>query len=133
VQTNSGASNAGVVEAAKEAGIMCAGEITDFYDTYENFVGIIGIGFGDTIYAAIKALVDGGYSGGHGIRDLSNGGYFMDWASYERFANSNEKYGEAFKPAVEEAKKLEKQVIDGSLAIKFDAAVPNWSRISGEK
>ncbi|MDR1482772.1 MAG: BMP family ABC transporter substrate-binding protein [Synergistaceae bacterium] len=133
VQTDAGASNAGVVEAAKEAGILCAGEITDFYDTYQNFTGIIGIGFGDTIYTAIKALVDGNYTGGHGIRDLSNGGYFMDWASYERFANSSKEHGEAFKPAIEEAKRLEKQITDGSLAIDFDTAVPNWGRISGEE
>lgn len=33
IQTDSGASNAGVVEACQEAGVLCAGEITDYWDT----------------------------------------------------------------------------------------------------
>lgn len=75
-QTDSGASNAGVVEACKEAGILCAGEISDYYDTYDGFYGIEGIGFGDTV-AAIEMLENGEYPGGeHGIRDLTNGGCF---------------------------------------------------------
>lgn len=132
IQNDAGASNAGSVEAAKEAGIMVAGEITDFYDSYDGFVGIIGIGFGNNAYAAIEALANGTYPGGeHGIMDLANGGYFMDWSSYERFANNNALYGEALKAAIDEAKALETQMMDGSFVVEFDTEVPNWERIKG--
>jgi hypothetical protein len=111
---------------------MVAGEITDFYDSYDGFVGIIGIGFGNNAYAAIEAMANGTYPGGeHGIMDLANGGYFMDWSTYERFADNNAVYGEALKTAIEEAKALETQMMDGSFVVEFDTEVPNWERIKG--
>jgi len=131
VQTDSGASNAGVVEACKDAGILCSGEITDFYDTYDGFVGIIGIGFGDTLYKAVEMLANDSWEGGeHGIRDLANGGYFMDWESYERFADNNAEYGEEFKTVIEEAKQIEQQIIDGSVEVPFDTEVADWSKFA---
>lgn len=133
IQNDSGASNAGVVEACKDAGILCAGEITDYYDSYDGFYGIEGIGFGDTAYKAIEMLVNGEFSGGeHGIRDLSNGGYFMDWDSFQRFADANSDYADVMNEAIEEAKELEKQIIDGTLEVEFDTEVPSWDRIKAE-
>lgn len=133
VQTDSGASNAGVVEACKDAGILCAGEITDYYDSYDGFYGIEGIGFGDTVYKAIEMLMNDEYPGGeHGIRDLSNGGYFMDWDSFNRFAESSKDYADVMKEAVSEAQELEKQIMDGSLEVPFDTDVPSWDKIKAE-
>ncbi|WP_243099467.1 MULTISPECIES: BMP family ABC transporter substrate-binding protein [Clostridia] len=130
IQTDSGASNAGVVEASKDAGILCAGEISDYYDTYEGFYGIEGIGFGDTVYKAIEMLKNGEYPGGeHGIRDLTNGGYFMDWDSFNRFADGNAEYKDVMKAAIEEAQKMEEQIKDGSLEVPFNTDVPNWDKI----
>jgi basic membrane protein A len=130
VQTDSGASNAGVVEAAKEAGILCSGEITDFYDSYNGFYGRVGIGFGNTAYSAIEALAKKNYPGGaHGIRDLANGGYFMDWSSYERYAAKNA----GFADVVGKAKALEERITKGEVTVAFDTAVPLWSRIAAEK
>lgn len=131
VQTDAGASNAGVVEACKEAGILCSGEITDFYDNYDGFVGIIGIGFGDTLYKAVEMMVNGNFEGGqHGIRDLANGGYFMDWDSYDRFAEENAEHGEAFKAIIEEAKDVQKQIEDGAIEVPFNTEVADWSKIN---
>lgn len=133
IQNDSGASNAGVVEACKEAGILTAGEITDYWDTYEGYYGIEGIGFGDTVYKAIEAMINGEFPGGeHGIRDLTNGGYFMDWDSFNRFADANEEYGEIMKEAIAEAQELEQQIIDGTLEIPFDTEVPSWDRIKAQ-
>lgn len=133
IQTDSGASNAGVVEACKDAGILCAGEISDYYDTYDGFIGIEGIGFGDTAYKAIEMMLNDEYPGGeHGIRDLTNGGYFMDWDSFNRFADGSEEYGDTMKAAIEEAQELEKQIIDGTLEIPFDTEVPSWDRIKNQ-
>lgn len=130
IQTDSGASNAGVVEACKEASILCAGEISDYYDTYDGFYGIEGIGFGDTVYKAIEMVINDKFTGGeHGIRDLTNGGYFMDWDSFNRFADNNAKYKDVMKTAIEEAQKMEEQMKDGSLEVPFNADVPNWNKI----
>ena len=128
IQTNSGSSNAGVIEAAKEANVLCCGEITDFYDNYKGFYGVVGIGFGDTVYKAIEMVVNGSFEGGkHGIRDLENGGYFMAWDTFERFASENTEYGEVLKKAIAEAKELEEKIKTGSLEIPFDTEVPNWA------
>lgn len=133
IQTDSGASNAGVVEACKDAGILCAGEISDYYDVYDGFMGIEGIGFGEVCYQAVEMLVNGEFTGGeHGIMDLANGGYFMDWDSFTRFAEGSEEYGELMKTTIEEAKELEKQIVDGTLEIPFDTEVPNWDRIKNQ-
>lgn len=133
IQNDSGASNAGVVEACKEAGILVSGEITDYWDTYEGFYGIEGIGFGDTVYKAIEAMIEGEFPGGeHGIRDLTNGGYFMDWDSFNRFAEANEEYGDIMKEAIAEAQELEKQIVDGTLEVPFDTEVPSWDRIKAQ-
>lgn len=130
LQTNAGASNAGVVEAAKEGNVLVGGEITDFYDTYKGFFGIVGIGFGNNAYAAIESVVNGTFAGGeHGIEDLANGGYYMKWETYERFAAENVDFGEAYKTSIPEAKEMEQQILDGTLKIDFDTEVPNWNRI----
>lgn len=128
IQTDSGSSNAGVVEACKDAGILCSGEITDFYDTYDGFFGVVGIGFGATVYAAVEAMINGNFTGGeHGIRGLDNGGYFIDWETYERFAENNAEYGEVMKAAITEAKQIEQDIIAGSVEVPFDTEVPNWA------
>ena len=120
----------GVVEACQEAGVLCAGEITDYWDTYEGFYGIEGIGFGDTVYKAIEAMINDEFVGGeHGIRDLTNGGYFMDWDAFNRFAEANSEYGEAMTDAIAKAQELEQQIKDGTLEVPFDTEVPNWDRI----
>lgn len=130
IQTDSGASNAGVVEACKDAKVLCAGEITDYYDTYKGFYGLEGIGFGDTVYKAIQMMVNNDFSGGvHGIRDLSNGGYFMDWDDFNRFAENNAEYTDTMKKAITEAKKLQDQIKSGSLKVPFNTDVPNWDKI----
>lgn len=128
VQANAGASNAGVVEACKEAGILVSSEITDFYATYKGFYGVVGIGFGQTAYTAIEMVVEGTFEGGkRGIRDLSNGGYYMKWETYERFVAENDEHGQMFQIAIDEAKKLEANIKSGNLSIPFNTEVPNWN------
>lgn len=134
IQNDAAASNAGVVEIAKEKDVLVAGELTDYYAQYKGFTGIVGIGFGDTLYKGVEAAVEGEFSGGqHGIRDLSNGGYFIDWDSYTRFANENADFGSAMKDAIEKAKKVEADLIAGTLKVEYDTQAPNWDRIKSAK
>ena len=126
IQNDSGASNAGVVEACKEKGLLTAGEITDYWDTYEGFEGIIGIGFGNVAYDAIKALVDGKYPGGeHSIYGLAQGGYVMDWASYQRFADKNSDFADCIKAG----KEIEEQIMSNKIIVDYNTADPNWDSI----
>lgn len=131
IQGDSGGSNAGMVDAAKEkGGVLVGNEITDFYETYSEFNGIIGIGFGANAVQAIEAFIAGTYPGGeHGIMDLANGGYYMDWASYERFAASDSTFAAAYKDNLDEAKSMAEKIISGEMAIEFDTEFPNFDRV----
>jgi len=133
LQTNAGATDTGVVEAAKEDGkALVMGCITDDYAIYDGFIGEVSMGFGDNSYEAIKTAVEGNFPGGtSGIRDMSNNGYYLAWPEYERFAKSAK--GADFGPVLEEAKALEAKILDGSLVIDYDTETPNWSRIKSEK
>ena len=126
IQNDSGASNAGVVEAAKENGILTAGEITDYWDTYEGFIGIIGIHFGAVAYDAIEALVNGNYPGGQrSIYGLAEGGYTMEWDTYERYAEVDPD----FAAVVEAGKEIEAKVIAGEITVDYNTDLPTWDAI----
>lgn len=128
LEGNAGMSNAGIIEAAKEANIMAACEITDFYDSFKGFFGVIGMGFGETVYTGIKMAAEGNFVGGkRKIMDLSNGGYYMMWDTYERFVKDNAERGAELKLAIEEAKALETKIKNGDLVIPFNVSVPNWN------
>lgn len=126
IQNDSGASNAGVVEAANENNILTAGEITDYWDTCKGFEGIIGIGFGNVAYDAIKALVEGSYPGGqHSIYGLAEGGYYINWESYDRFAAENADFAEV----IEKGKEVEEKIKAGEIEIPYDTDEPTWDAI----
>ncbi len=128
IQNDSGASNAGVVEAAKENNILTSGEITDYWDTYQGFIGIIGIHFGAVGYDAIKALVEGNYLGGeHSIYGLAEGGYTMEWDTYERYAET----APDFAAVIEAGKEIETKVKSGEITVDYNIAEPNWEAIAG--
>ena len=136
IQGDCGSADSGIMEAINETttkNVMGFSVICDFTDSCANFAGSIGMGYGDTVYDAIKGLVDGSFPGGTtGIRDISNNGYYLDWATYEAFAKRNAEYGEAFAAAIEKGKELESKIKSGELVIDYDTAVPDWSRISAE-
>ena len=133
IMTSSAASNAGVVEAAMEAGIAVMGEITDFYEVYSGFMGVVGIGFGETVYQAIQMLAEGRFPAGESaIRDLSNGGYYVAWDTFERFADCHPVFGQAMRDVLPRARELEAQIISGELVIEFNPNSPNWDAITSQ-
>lgn len=128
--TNAASSNTGVIEVCKEKELICSGEITDYYDEYDGFYGTVGIGFGQTLYTAVEMLVNDTFEGGkHGIRSLDNGGYFLPWEQYTRFAEDSEKAKDDMPEIIAEAKALEAKLVNGELKVDFDTEVPNWDRI----
>lgn len=136
IQGDCGSADSGIMEAINETtskSVMGFSVICDFTSTCKNFAGSIGMGYGDAVYDAVKGLTSGSFPGGTtGIRDISNNGYYLDWPTYEAFAQRNTEYGTAFAAAITKGKDLEKQIKSGSLVIKYDTTVPDWSRISAK-
>lgn len=133
LQTDSAASDTGVVEAGKESDVPVMSVITDYTNLYpEGFAGVIEMDFQGVSYEAIKLLVEDKFPGGeHGIRDLSNRGYYIAWDVTENFAKNNSKYTKDFTEIIKEAKDIEAKILAEDLVIEFDHNVPNWERIKG--
>lgn len=130
IQNDSGASNAGVVEAANENGILTAGEITDYWDTCKAFEGIVGIGFGNVAYEAIQTLAEGNFKGGeHSIFGLAEGGYYIDWESYDRFAAENADFADV----IVKGKEVEEKIKAGEITVDYNTDEPNWDSIKAGK
>ena len=128
--TSGAASNAGVVEAAMRAGILVSGEITDFYDVYDGFMGLLGIGFGDTAYDVVRMFTEGTLPFGEtGIRNVSNRGFYVNWDTFQRFADNNPTHGPAMQAAIARVKEVEAQIISGDLVVEFITDTPNWDAI----
>jgi basic membrane protein A len=135
IQGDAGSTDMGIVEAAKENGkVLVFSCVGDYTDTYENFVGTIPLGFGDTVYDAIKMAYEGKFPGGtNGTRDITNNGYYVKWSGFEAFAAKNADYGPALTEAIKEAKDLEAKYLDGSLVDPYDTTSPSWDRIKNMK
>lgn len=137
IQGDCAAPDAGIIEAAEESGkdVFVMSCIMDFSADSENFVGTIKMNYGQAVYDAIKALVEGNFPGGEqGVRDITNQGYYLEWELYDAFVSKtkNTEYAERFRAAVEKGKEIEKQIKEGTLEIEFDPSVPDWNRIKAE-
>lgn len=130
IQGDAGATDAGIVEAAKESGKVVVFSCVGAYPEYDYFAGTIRLGFGDTVYDAVKMAVDGDFPGGtNGLRDITNNGYYLEWSGFESFATNNPDFGEAMTAALPEAKSLEAKFLDGSMVDNYDTTTPSWDRI----
>lgn len=136
IQGDCGSADSGIIEAineTKDHNVMAFSVICDFTSVSDNFCGSIGMGYGDCVYDAMKYFANGEFPGGsQGIRDITNNGYFLDWPSYEAFAERSEEYGEAYAAAILEGKQIEENIKNGTLVIEYNPAVPNWKQISGK-
>lgn len=136
IQGDCGSADSGIIEAineTKDRNVMAFSVICDLTSASDNFCGSIGMGYGDCVYDAMKYFAEGNFPGGtQGIRDITNNGYYLDWPTYEAFAQRSEEYGEAYAAAIEEGKKIEQSIKDGTLVIEYNPEVPNWKQISGK-
>ena len=137
IQGDCAAPDAGIIEAANEStkDVFVMSCIMDFSEDSKDFVGTIKMNYGQAVYDAIQALVEGDFPGGEqGVRDITNQGYYLDWEIYDSFAErtENAEYAEAFTAALEAGKDLEQQIKDGDLEIEFDPTAPDWNRIKAE-
>jgi len=130
IQGDAGATDSGIVEAAKENGKVVVFSCVGAYPDYDYFAGTIRLGFGDTVYDAVKLAVNGEFPGGtNGLRDITNNGYFVEWSWFEEFAETNPDFGEAMTAVLPEAKALEAKFLDGTMVDNYDTTTPSWERI----
>lgn len=133
IQGDAGATDSGIVEAAKENGhVVVFSCVGDYYDVYDYFASTIRLGFDSTVYDAIKMAYEGKFPGGtNGLRDITNKGYYIEWSGFESFAEKNAEFGPAMAAALAEAKALEAKFLDGTWVDPYDTATPSWDRIKG--
>lgn len=130
IQGDAGSTDSGIIEAAKENGKVVVFSCVNAYPEYEYFAGTIRLGFGDTVYDAVKMAVAGEFPGGtNGLRDITNNGYYIEWSGVEAFAANNPDFGEAMTAALPEAKALEAKFLDGTMVDNYDTTTPSWDRI----
>lgn len=119
----------GIIEAITELDKMADSDVKDYYDVSDHMVGYCGMGFDTAVYSSIQQFVEGTLElGVHGIMDLTNGGYYMDWSAYERYAEANPDMKDVVLNAVEKGKQVEADIVAGNLVIEFDPAAPDTAR-----
>jgi basic membrane protein A len=134
LQTDAGNSQVGVIEAAKEAGVYVAGDVSNNFDLCPNgFFSYLGIDFGENVYQACKYFIEGNFPGGtHGIMNIASNTYFINFEVLEKLkANLPDKADK-----IDAARKMGEEVIakikSGELVIEQDLEMPSWERIKAE-
>ncbi len=126
IQTDTGNSQVGVIEAAMEKGILVSGDVSDNSTMYPaGFFGYVGVSFGANVYEACRMLAEDSFAGGqHGFMNIENNGYFVPYDALENFAATNPDYADKITTAVELVKSLTEKIVSGELVIEFNTSVP---------
>ena len=127
ISTEAAKTQLGVIEAAKESGILVQGDVADNSAMYpEGFVGYLALDFGSDVYLACKELAEGTWSGGtHTVLDLSTGTYKVPWdvvdawAAVQTFTDA-----ETAANAIAAGKAAEAGILDGSIVVENNPALP---------
>jgi basic membrane protein A len=125
VTTAAAKTQLGVLDAAKEKGMLFIGDVADnSKQDPKGFVGYVGSSFGQNIYLGCKGLHDNAFEGGkHTFLDLTNGGYTVPYDVIQKWGEQAGRKADAA-ALVTLAKGLEAKAKDGSLDIPHDTKVP---------
>lgn len=129
IQTDAGKCQVGIIEAAKEAGILVCGDTNDYSENYpEGVYGFFGGDFTNCVYLMIKDYVEGNFQGGTtGIMNLANECFFLTPDMFENFKTLRPDYAEDMDKAIALYDELYAQVLSGELKIPFNTDTPNWA------
>ena len=129
IQTDAGKCQVGIMEAAKDAGILVCGDTSDYSENYpEGVYGYFGGDFTNCVYLMIKDYVEGNFQGGAtGIMNLANGCFFLTPEMFENFKSLRPDYAELMDAAIELHDELYAQVLSGELKVPFNTDTPNWA------
>ncbi len=126
IQTEAAKTQLGVIDAAKEAGILFSGDVADNYDLYPaGFAMYHGLDFGQDVYLGCKEVAEGTWKGGtHGVIDLASGGYFVPWDAVQRWADASPDWTAAGNAAIAKGKELEAKIKSGEVKVPYDVSTP---------
>jgi basic membrane protein A and related proteins len=117
----------GVIEGAKESGILTIGEVTDNSALYpEGYVGYFGLDFGTDVYLACKEIAEGTWTGGtHNVLDIATNTYFVPWDVIDAWA-ATQTFTDAdtAAAAIEAGKAAEAGIKDGSIVVENNTTFP---------
>lgn len=129
IQTDAGKCQVGIMEAAKDAGILVCGDTSDYSENYpEGVYGFFGGDFTNCVYLMIKDYVEGNFKGGTtGVMNLANGCFFLTPDMFENFKALRPDYAEAMDTAIALHDELYAKVLSGELKVPFNTETPNWA------
>ena len=127
ISTEAAKTQLGVIEGAKESGILVQGDVADNSALYpEGLVGYLALDFGSDVYLACKELAEDAFSGGtHTVLDISTGTYNVPWdvidawAAVQTFTDAD-----TAAAAIAAGKAAEAAILDGSLVVENNTALP---------
>ena len=115
LQTDAGKCQVGVMEAAKDAGILVCGDTSDYSSSYpEGVYGYFGGDFTNCVYLMIKDFVEGNFKGGTtGIMNYSNGSFYLTPDMFTNFKTLNPKHADAMDKALVIYNDLDAKILSG--------------------
>jgi len=127
ISTQAAKTQLGVIEGAKEQGILVQGDVADNFALYpEGFVGYNALDFGSDVVLACKEIAEDAWTGGtHTVLDLATGTFFVPWDVIDAWAAAQTfTDAEAAAAAIAAGKAAEAAILDGSLIVENDTTFP---------
>lgn len=126
IQTEAAKTQLGVIEAAKEKGILFLGDNGDNYELYpDGFVTYVNASFENSIVNACTALVEGKVlAGQHTYQDIANQGVYIPWDAVDRFVTDHPDKAELVNAAATFAKDIQAKIISGEIVPTYNEASP---------
>ena len=126
IQTEAAATQIGAIEAAKEGGILIAGDNGDNFDLHkQGFVTWVAASFANNVALGCEQLAAGTLPvGQHTHMTLANGGVIVPWEPIARFAAENPDRAAQTEAAMAFAQDIEAKVISGEIAVAYNPDTP---------
>ncbi|MFN8623543.1 MAG: BMP family ABC transporter substrate-binding protein [Chloroflexota bacterium] len=127
ISTEAAKTQLGVIEAAKDAGILVQGDVADNAAMDPTgYAGYVALDYSSDVLLACKELADGTWTGGtHQVLDLTTGTYQVPWDVIDAWAAAQTfTDADTVATALDRAHAAEAAIRDGSLALPFDTSTP---------
>lgn len=126
IQTEAAATQIGAIEAAKEGGILIAGDNGDNFDLHTGgFVTWVAASFANNVALGCELLAAGALPvGQHTHMNLANGGVVVPWDPISRFAEANPDRAEQTNAAKAFAQDIEAKIIAGEIEVIYNPDTP---------
>jgi len=127
IATQAARTQLGVIEGAKEQGILVQGDVADNFSLYpEGFVGYNALDFSSDVYLACKEVAEDSWTGGtHTVLDLATDTFFVPWDVIDAWSAAQTfTDADTAAAAIAAGKAAEVAILDGSLVVENDMTFP---------